>query len=56
MTNEEGWTRYAKPFLEQTGYILSTFDIQDSIFAFFKVYFPIRLAAVQASGVAPTRY
>jgi len=32
-------------FIKKIEYIPSTFDIHDSIFAFFKVSFPIKLAA-----------
>jgi len=47
MTSDEGWNRFAKSFLKQTGYIHSTFDVGRSL-----VSFPIKLAAIQSSGGA----
>ena len=32
MTNDEGWTRFAKSFLKQTEYIHLTFDVGRSMF------------------------
>jgi hypothetical protein len=51
ISNDEGWNRFAKSFLEQTEYICSTFDVGRS-----SVSFPIKLAAFQASGWADTRH
>jgi hypothetical protein len=47
ITNYEGWIRFAKSFLKQTGYIHSTFDVGRSL-----VSFSIRPAVYQAGGGA----